>query len=325
MPVFDLSSAVRYCVSCRRCYDPSMQFCADCFVELMSLEMIPRVVNERYRLDRLIAQGAIGAVFAAGDLESGRTVAVKIIRASALADPRALDRFRREAQLALSLKNPQIAEVYDFGLLPDANAFLVTEYVTQATLRQELKKAEKLPVPLAVTILSETAEGLHAAHRAGLVHRDLKPESIALIKNENGEIKNVKIFGFSFARIATGQQFVPGTTARLQARGILPRTMTYLSPEQFRGEEADLRADIYSLGAIGYEMLGGRPPFSARRTGEFGLKLLNESPTPLRQLNMKVNPLVEGVILRAIEKDPPMRQQRASEFKRDLLKSTQMG
>jgi eukaryotic-like serine/threonine-protein kinase len=325
MPVFDLSSAVRYCVSCRRCYDPTMQFCADCFVELITLEMIPRVVNERYRLDRLLAQGAIGAVFSAGDLESGRTVAVKIIRASALADPRALDRFRSEAQLALSLKNPQIAEVYDFGLLPDANAFLVTEYVAQATLRQELRKGDKLPVPLAVTILSETAEALHSAHRAGLVHRDLKPESIALIRNENGEIKNVKIFGFSFARIATGQEFVPGTTARLQARGILPRTMTYLSPEQFRGEEADLRADIYSLGVIGYEMLGGRPPFSARRTGEFGLKLLNESPAPLRPLNMKVNPLVEGVILRAIEKDPPTRQQRASEFKRDLLKAAQMG
>jgi serine/threonine-protein kinase len=302
-----------------------MQFCSDCFVELMSLEMIPRVINERFRLERLLSQGAIGAVFSAADLENGRQVAVKIIRASALADPRALDRFRREAQLALSLKNPQVAEVYDFGLLPDANAFLVTEFVTQATLRQELKKTDKLSVPLAVTILSETAEALHAAHRAGLVHRDLKPESIALIKNENGDIKNIKLFGFSYARISIGQQFVPGTTARLQARGMLPRTMTYLSPEQFRGEEADLRTDIYSLGVIGYEMLGGRPPFSARRTGEFGLKLLNESPAPLRPLNMKVNPLVEGVILRAMEKDPPMRQQRAAEFKRDLMKAAQMG
>src|SRR5215813_5056754 len=121
MPVFDLSSAVRYCVSCRRCYDPTMQFCSDCFVELMSLEMIPRVINERFRLERLLSQGAIGAVFSAADLDNRRQVAVKIIRASALADPRALDRFRREAQLALSLKNPQVAEVYDFGLLPDAN------------------------------------------------------------------------------------------------------------------------------------------------------------------------------------------------------------
>src|SRR5947209_8402064 len=111
MPVFDLSSAVRYCVSCRRCYDATMQFVSDCFVELMSLEMIPRVVNERYRLERLLAQGEIGAVFSATDLENSRTVAVKITRASSLADPRALDRFRREAQLALSLKNPQIAEV----------------------------------------------------------------------------------------------------------------------------------------------------------------------------------------------------------------------
>ena len=202
MPVFDLSSAVRYCVSCRRCYDATMQFCADCFVELMSLEMIPRVVNERYRLDRLVAQGEIGAVFSAADLESGRTVAVKIIRASALADPRALDRFRREAQLALSLKNPQIAEVYDFGLLPDANAFLVTEYVTHPTLRQELKKADKVPVLLAVTILSKPLR-LFIAHRAGLPRRDLKPSRLP-----SSEMRTVrsraKVIGFSFARIATG-------------------------------------------------------------------------------------------------------------------------
>ena len=166
--------------------------------------------------------------------------------------------FDARPELALSLKNPQVAEVYDFGSLPDANAFLVTEHVTQATLRQELRKADKLPMPLTITILSETAEALHSAHRAGSYTGYLKPESIALIKNETGEIKNVR---------SSGSVSRESPLARSSCRGRRPgfrqgessRTMTYLSPEQFRGEEADLRADIYSLGVIGYDDVGRAP------------------------------------------------------------------
>src|ERR1051326_5938568 len=129
MHAYDLSTAVRECVSCHRCYDSTAQFCPDCLVELVGIELIPRLINERYRLDRVLSHGELGTVFAAADLQSGQEVAVKVIRAGVIADPRAQDRFRREAQLAMALNHPQLATLYDHGMLHDASAYTVTELI----------------------------------------------------------------------------------------------------------------------------------------------------------------------------------------------------
>jgi serine/threonine-protein kinase len=295
-----------------------VQFCRECLVELTSVETIPYTINMRYRLERAISHGGSGIVFVATN-EAGQEVAVKVIRASAIADPRAQDRFRREAQIALHFKHPQVAAVFDFGMLPDASAYVVSEYVEGPSLRNEIKRRGKFEVDDAIHIIAEACEALDAAHKAGLVHRDLKPESILLIPTPDQPYPNVKVVNFSFTKFASGKQFIPGTTAKLQGRGQLPLRPTYLSPEQFRGEETDLRSDIYTLGVIAYELLAGQPPFTARRVGDFGVKLLNARPPALHSLNPNVNILIEAEIARALEKDPVDRQQRALELRRELL------
>lgn len=328
MHAYDLSTAVRECVSCHRCYDSTAQFCSDCLVELVGVELIPRLINERYRLDQVLNHGELGTVFAATDQQSGQPVAVKVIRAGVVADPRAQDRFRREAGLAAGLNHPQITAVYDFGMLHDASAYTVTELIGGSalhTLRHELKGTARFTPARAVAVLSEVADALSAAHKAGLVHRELKPEKIALLSVSDQAPPQVKLFDFGFARVASGHSLAEHTEAEAKMKGQRIGTPTYLSPEQVRGEEPDLRADIYSLGAIGYEMLAGRPPFIAKNGSELGHKHLTERPRPLRAVNVEVNALLEAAILKALEKEPAQRQQRAAEFKSDLLAAMQLG
>jgi serine/threonine-protein kinase len=183
----------------------------------------------------------------------------------------------------------------------------------------------RLPIQRGIAIVAAVADGLNAAHQAGLVHRDLKPESIIITADKDENEPSVKIVDFSFARVAIGRRFIPGTTGRLQGKGQLPLRTTYLSPEQFRGEEVDLRSDLYSLGVIAYEAFAGRTPFIAKRTGDFAAKLLTERPPSLRAQNAEVNVLLQAEILRALEKEPRQRHQSAGEFRRALLSAQQLG
>jgi serine/threonine-protein kinase len=320
MPVQDLSTAVRTCVSCKRCFDSKIQFCPDCLVELISLELIPRLINSRYRLERILGSGAFGTAFLARDLDEERDVVVKVIRAVAIADPRAQDRFMREAQLAAQLSHPQIGALYDYGTLPDASAYLVLELVRGESLRQMMKRIGKFPPAQAVAILTEIASALEMAHRAGLVHRDLKPECIAVLPSET-EQPQIKIYDFALAVITNGGPEAGRSGEAHWGATRVSGMLTYVSPAMLRGEEADPQSDIYSLGVIGYEMLAGRPPFSARQASEMRAKHLNETPPPLHQFVPDILPVLESAIMKALAKESFQRQQTAAEFKRDLLRA----
>jgi len=317
MPQYDSDDIVRECVSCRRCYPSNIQLCTDCQIELRRVETVPYTINYRYQLTNLLCHGGTGHTFLALD-DSHQQVVIRIIRASALADPRALDRFRREANQACQFHHPNVASIIDCGMLADASGYLVSEYIEGPTLRQVLRERGRLEVREAVRILIDLCDALEAVHRAGLLHRDLKPESIILRYLPDLPDPTISLVGFGFTRIAFGPLYRPGATARLQGQGFLPLSPHYLSPEQFRGEESDVRSDIYSVGVIGYEMLAGRPPFISEQTEDLLLRHLMEQPAPLQPLNPEVDANLEAEILRALDKDPFARHQRAIEMKREL-------
>lgn len=324
MPLHDHGTAVRECVSCKRCYDHTVQFCPDCMVELVNIELIPRLINNRYRLESVIERSDTGIVFAATDTATQQEVAVKMIRAGTIAEPRAQDRFKVEVRLAMQLQHPQIAAVYDFGVLSDASAYVVSERVLGTSLREEMKRVGKFPPRQAVAIVAQIAEALDAAHKAGLVHRDLRPENIVLLPVTGSGQLQIKVCDFGFARIPSGRRITERLAAKIKSLGQLPSTPIYMSPEQFRGGDADLRSDIYSLGVIAYEMLGGQPPFSAKSINELGMKHLTEKPPPLRPLNPEINALLEAAVMKALEKEPGRRQQRAAELKQELIAASHL-
>lgn len=309
---------LRECVSCKQCFGPGQQLCPNCFIELVTVESVPHLLNERYRLDRVVTRGASNLLFAGFDVVDEQAVAVKLIRASAMVDPRAQERFLYEAELAAGFKHPGLAEIFAFGLLKEGGAYVAFEQMPGKLLRSEMRRIGQFTVELAVPLLCEIAGVLDDAHRAGLVHRDLKPENIILAEGAQATMPAIKLVDFSFGRVSGGQAYQPGKTARLQGIGQLPSRPAYLSPEQFLGAEADPRADIFSLGVIAYEMLAGQPPFKASRVGEMAGKVLHERPASLRSFNPEVSVVIEAEILRALEKEPHNRQQRAAEFKREL-------
>ena len=318
MTTYDSDNTVRECISCQRCYSSNRSICLHCQIELRPVETVPNIINYRYQLTNVLSHGGTGHSFLAFD-DNQQQVVVRIIRASALADPRALDRFRREANMACHFHHPNVASIIDCGMLPDASGYLVSDYIEGPTLREVLQRRGRLTIREAVLILVDLCDALDAVHRAGLLHRDLKPESIIIRYLPDLPDPIIRLVGFSFTRIAFGRLYRPGATGRLQGQGFLPLSPVYLSPEQFSGEESDVRSDIYSIGVIGYEMLTGHPPFISERTEDLLLRHLSEKPAPLRSLNPAIEASLESEILRALEKDPFMRHQRAIELKRELV------
>lgn len=323
MPGQDLSTAVRICVSCQRCFYSNVQFCPDCLIELVSHELIPRVIESRYRLERVLSSGDYGTAFIARDVHSLNDVVVKVIRAGAIADPQVQDRFMREAQLAAQLSHPQIGAFYDFGMLPDASAWVVMEMAPVESLRQVMQRVGVMNSDQAVALLAEIASALEVAHRAGLIHRNLKPECIAVLPTESGK-PQIKIYDFALAVIVGGSPARRMDAASHSAnRGA--ELLTYASPAMLRGEEADPQSDIYSLGVIAYELLTGRPPFTARKESELRAKQLNETPPSLRRINPEIHLLLDAAIMKALARESFQRQQTAAEFRRDLLRATNIG
>ncbi len=271
------------------------------------------VLGETYRIEGLIGRGGMGAVWAAEHLRlPGKHVAVKVLLDAAAGGEEMLQRFRREAEIASRLGHPNIVEVLDFNTLPTGQPYIVLEYLQGETLAARLVSG-RLPLDEALAITRQIGSALQAAHRAGVVHRDLKPDNVFLCAPEEDMPTRVKVLDFGISKIRGSQSL------RTQD-AILMGTPQYMSPEQATGKNTtvDGRTDVFALGAIVYEMLGGQPAFAGGSLAEVVYRVVHGQPTPLRELAPALPENVLSAVERALQKDPAARPQDIGAFVLEL-------
>ncbi|MFL5803914.1 MAG: protein kinase domain-containing protein, partial [Roseiflexaceae bacterium] len=266
--------------------------------------MQQKILNNRYELEQKIGEGGMARVYRGRDTRLNRRIAVKVLHSHYASDPGFLQRFHHEAQAAANLRDPNIVDVYDVGLDGDIH-YIVMEYVEGSDLKALLARSGPLPVEQAVPIAEAVAHGLSAAHRVGLVHRDIKPQNI--IVGPGGQVK-ITDFGIAKSALSTA----------MTETGVTFGTADYISPEQARGQPATPRSDIYSLGVTLYEMLTGRLPFIGDGSIAVAMQHVAAEPPPPRMINPRIPPALEALVLRAMSKEPESRPASAQEFARLL-------
>jgi len=271
------------------------------------------VVGETYRIGSLLGRGGMGAVWAAEHLRlPGKRVAVKVLLDPAAAGEEMFQRFRREAEIASRLGHPNIVEVLDFNVLPGGQPYIVLEYLEGETLARRLRSG---PVPLepALAIARQIGSALQAAHRADVVHRDLKPDNVFLCIPEEDVPTRVKVLDFGISKIR-------GSGTLATSDSILMGTPQYMSPEQAvgRNSELDARTDLFALGAIVYEMLAGQPAFAGGSLAQVVYRVVHVAPAPLRSLVPSLPGDVVSSVERALSKSPADRQPDVATFIHEL-------
>jgi serine/threonine protein kinase len=270
-----------------------------------------KTLDQKYYLESKLGVGGMGTVYRAGRLLIGDRVAVKVLHPDQMADPQAVERFRREAQTASRLKHPNVVTVYDFGVSREGLNYQVMELAEGVSLRSLVHRHGRLTETAAAEIIRQVCAALDETHRQGIVHRDIKPENI-LVQTIPGGLR-VKVLDFGIAALRDVQ------AGRLTRTGTVVGTPHYMSPEHCLGEELDGRSDIYSLGIVLFEMLTGVVPFDSPTMTAIVIKHVNDPPPRPRVLNPKISPAVESVVLRALEKRRDARPQTAGEMARGLI------
>lgn len=303
---------LKKCNSCGNTYPSNLSFCLNDGSPLVPVDsMIGTVLDGRYRLDSLIGVGGMGDVYRATHIHIDTEFAVKLLKPEFVADQTAIKRFRLEAKAAGRIQHPNAVRVTDFGVTPEKIVYLVMELVQGHSLRELIRTEKRLETLRAVNIIRQVCGAVEAAHRSGVIHRDLKPDNIIIESHPSGE--RVKVLDFGIAKLREAK-----TDSFLTQAGTIIGTPQYMSPEQCQGQSLDPRSDIYSIGIVLYEMLTGTVPFDGESTLQVVYNQLHLIPKSVQELSPQLPQPLAKVIMRTLEKEPDQRQSSALDLSEEL-------